>query len=797
MSGAARLILSCLLAALAAACAPEGAPPAPAGHLDAVGADLTVDREALLRFQLDGNTVAEQLPIYAGGRLRLTYDPLRLPACRATRPDGSAWQLFARVTVTDDAGAVAPPVTVELRPAGRLHEVVWAVPETATALQVRFVTLDPDGCTETDAGPDGAGYGFEASRPSVPVPLVFGADWTEVAAAPLRAGGLLQIAYAPERLPVCRSRAYGGRAWNIIAGWRFEPGGQTGQAALFVGDFYDDDAAYQQPLVPVPEDAEAVSLWFSNSDRTGCVGWDSAFGEDYTFPIDRAVAQGPTVGWAGDVRFVIVGDRRDDRGDVDPAYYWDRWQGVPLASEIEVQAWIPGLSDQRYADDGAARAAAEAVFAVAETDAVAGDGPDGWGEVPLRFAGQRGNNFVFTWPLVGLRGAAPVPDGLYAYRFALSTDGGRTRYHVGAADGRDRRVVLAADVACGLFPDHAPAECPAARPVAWAGDVGARRGGACAWRAGIEDPVTFTKSALGSDCMVLTADVFVPGLTDAGGDPRSLVAVAEADIGYHQGPLAQPATYGLQPDGRVGNNYRYAWSLSALVGRADRGDYRYRFKFSADEGRTWFVVGAVRDDGWRALRVRNDSLDVDPEDPVQVCDDLWRFDGPGNQRPACVPYAVDAQFDANHCEVYLNALGRGQFAQAQANEGWLEAWLRVGAVEGEVLAVGLYATWTEADGAHEGWMLGVEVEPGYWRAGLLTHSNALDIDRAPQAVAFFVDVRRADGEVVRLWQSAGGANYAVDAVYAVPGYVLGIGSGSIEYADEGQALFDPKRACQR
>ncbi|MCA9547409.1 MAG: hypothetical protein KC613_23560 [Myxococcales bacterium] len=777
-----------------AACAPTASDGEAAGHLDQAAPALTVDHEATLRFQADYNTVAENLPVYAGGRLKISYDPLRLPACRA---DG--WQLFARLTVQ---GPTPSAPTVQLRANGRLYEAVWAVPEDAQGLTLRFSTVDPQGCTEADDGPGAAGYPAEIRTPSAPAVLSFDARWAEAQDRPIRQGGLMQIAYAPERLPVCRNRAYGGRAWNILAGWRFSPGGQTGQASLFVGSYYDDAAAYTQPVVPVPADATGVELWFSNSDRTGCTGWDSDFGANYRFAVEPAAAAGPAVGWAGDLQFVLVNNQRRPQGDVDPAYYWDRWQGMPQASEVEAQVWIPGLTDRAYPDDGARRAAAAQVFAVAETDAVAGDLAEGWGEHPLAFMGQRGNNFVFAWRLVDLRGPAlRVADGLYRYRLAFSTDGGATRTYLTGPEGRDRRVVFAADVACDLFPDHAPEGCAVGRPVQWAGDVGAKRGGACAWRAGIEDPVTFTKSALGSDCMVLTADVYIPGLTDAGGDPRSVWAVAEANLDFHQGPLDDTLNWPMLSDGRVGNNYRYAWNLAELVGRADRADYQYRFKFSADEGRTWSVVGADVDDGWRTLRIRNDSLDVDPVEPdpedPEVCDGVWRYDGPGNQFPACHP-ALDAQFDANHCEFYVNALGRGQFSQAQANEQWLEAWISVAPdQDGQVIDVGLFAQWTEDGQAYEGFVLGTLVEPNYWRSGLVTWSNAHGIRREVSAVAFFIDVQRPDGAVERLWHSGGGANYALADVYATPGYRLNIGSGSIEYADEQGALFDAKRACGR
>jgi hypothetical protein len=51
--------------------------------------------------------------------------------------------------------------------------------------------------------------------------------------------------------------------------------------------------------------------------------------------------------------------------------------------------------------------------------------------------------------------------------------------------------------------------------------------------------------------------------------------------------------------------------------------------------------------------------------------------------------------------------------------------------------------------------------------------------------------------VTRYWQSAGGANYSEAGVWSKPGFVLGIGSGSIEYADASANVFEAKGKCQK
>ncbi len=107
----------------------------------------------------------------------------------------------------------------------------------------------------------------------------------------------------------------------------------------------------------------------------------------------------------------------------------------------------------------------------------------------------------------------------------------------------------------------------------------------------------------------------------------------------------------------------------------------------------------------------------------------------------------------------------------------------------------------QTTGGEERLSIGSEIEPDYWLTGFTyaghqAYSEAEAIDIEVQALSFFIDVRRPSGEVVRLWQSDGGANYAPADIFSVPGYHHGIGLGDIEYADESVALFAQKRACQ-
>ena len=758
---------------------------------------ITVDHEAVLTFQADWNVIESHSPVKAGGTLKVVYDPQRLPNCRATKYGMQAWSILMYYQ-TPGKAATYVPLSGQ---GGGMMTATIAVPEEATSLTLWFFNNDYYGCKEYDSNL-GANYVYPVSLPVTAAQVVFAGGWTESALSPITQGGAMQIAYAPARLRACRYAPGGARAWNIFASWRFEPGGQTGTVALFEGDLYGGEAAVLQPVVIVPAEATGVELWFSNSDATGCVAWDSAFGANYPFPVTPPDATGPQVGWAGDYDFVTATDTQAHLGNVDPAYYFDSWAGVPKASWVEVQVWIPGVTDQAYGSQGdLEQAATGSVTAEVVSDALP-DG-DGWGTRALRFERQQGNNFVYSFRLGELRWGIydlNVPDGLYHYTFRFSTDGGATWFEVGEETGEPRRFVVDDALDCSLFPDSAPASCPKDLAVGWAGNWGRYVTHACYHEPGVPDPVVFTKSAAGHDCMTLTAEVWVEGLTDKGGAPSAILAQVRTDVGYSGGPLGTPVTYPLAFDGKVGNNYRYAWHVEQHVGMVDRDDYTYQFRFSADGGKTWKTLANEDhpDKGWRDLHVRLDSTDVEA---VEFCDGLQTWSNPSNSYPACVAYQPDLNASASYCELYVNALGDGQWSHTGATMQWLEAYVKTPPQEGVVLNVGMWTRYADEGGAeHEIVSLGSQIEPDYWLTGFTYAKSSPGAEAMAtwvtvEAFAFFVDVLRTTGDVDRLWQSNGGANYTLADTFAVPGYSKGIGSGDIEYADESVPLFDQKHAC--
>jgi hypothetical protein len=92
------------------------------------------------------------------------------------------------------------------------------------------------------------------------------------------------------------------------------------------------------------------------------------------------------------------------------------------------------------------------------------------------------------------------------------------------------------------------------------------------------------------------------------------------------------------------------------------------------------------------------------------------------------------------------------------------------------------------------------IEPAYVKTGFtFVYTGVMGSGSYHYAVAqmaFFIDVKRVTGEVVRLWQSRQGANYSWDDAFGPPTAKLYIPYGNIQYASDGAGVFDAKQACR-
>jgi hypothetical protein len=95
-------------------------------------------------------------------------------------------------------------------------------------------------------------------------------EWQDVLEGEIVQGGALRIEYLAERVLQAFAGPDGLTPPNVEAYLRFEPGGQQ-----LIGSV---SAAFD---VPVPEDAQHLTLYFQATDRDGTTAWDSRYGENY------------------------------------------------------------------------------------------------------------------------------------------------------------------------------------------------------------------------------------------------------------------------------------------------------------------------------------------------------------------------------------------------------------------------------------------------------------------------------------------------------------------------------------
>ena len=605
-----RLACSTALSLLLVLGACDASDPTPPGAAAAVAPEVLASAlgeapGAVIGFSGDWRVDAGVEPLIAGGSLRVVYDPARLPRCRGRKYGMETWSLlvFWRTDPTD-------PGRYERLLAGDdgLVRADLALPEGATSLELWFSNNDAYGCSDWDSD-FGKNYVFPVGEAASRATLRFGAAGGEGLEGQLANRGLVTVAYAPERLAACARTEGDSRTWTATAAWRFLPGGQAGEASLFEA-YRGPDAAPVAPVVQVPSDATAMELWFKGDDGQGCVTWDSQGGANYRFGV-APVVPGLAIGWAGGHDFVTFAHSAFHYGDVPVAWYYDDWQGQPRNGWIEARVWAPGLTDGAYADADAVRAAARVLRAEAVTEALTGDLADGWGAEPLSFERQQGNDFVYAFRFSALRwglGRPALADGMYAYRLRFSADAGATW----TEDDHDRAFIVGPHLDCAAFPAGArPSECPAVAEIGWAGGWNAWRGHDCHEVAGLDDPARFEKSGAGHDCMAIGARVWVPGLTDADLPADGIRAEVVTDLDFGGDALDAPLSWALAFDGRVGNDYRFRWDVGQRVAMSARGDYRFKFRFSVDDGATWVEVGTGDASGgdWRTLALRNDSAD--------------------------------------------------------------------------------------------------------------------------------------------------------------------------------------------
>ncbi|MGC4114575.1 MAG: DUF6209 family protein [Myxococcales bacterium] len=235
-------------------------------------------------------------------------------------------------------------------------------------------------------------------------------------------------------------------------------------------------------------------------------------------------------------------------------------------------------------------------------------------------------------------------------------------------------------------------------------------------------------------------------------------------------------------------------------------DKRFEVKIPAGttSAEVWFKneSGAGNScESWDSNYGANYSFDVLPaiDDPRCQGVESWTNHYGGTE--ACLAYSVDAHYSATHCELYVDGFGRGHEGHYGIANDWVEAWIVVGPQQGEVLNVGQLTRYVDnsvANGpSRERFSLGTPVD-GKWKTGFTFVTTAMNGNHnyTVEKVAFFVDVRRPDGQVVRLWQSRDGANYSLDDAFGAGTTVQYIPYGNVQWANDGAGIFDTRRSCR-
>jgi hypothetical protein len=188
---------------------------------------------------------------------------------------------------------------------------------------------------------------------------------------------------------------------------------------------------------------------------------------------------------------------------------------------------------------------------------------------------------------------------------------------------------------------------------------------------------------------------------------------------------------------------------------------------------------------------------------------VYRLGG-ASEYPSQLNYAITANHDANHCEFFVNAFGRGSWSHNSAQMRWIEAYLSVDEANlqagpgAKVLNAGMFVSYrglkAATDGA--GLYLGTRIEPSYYRVRMTYDENVhtyqiIEVRRSVERIAFFVDVQRSNGKIERLWLKNGSEDYSVQAIFdGYPTSWKSLGSGSVAYVERPSPVFNQKLACQ-
>lgn len=276
------LVITLVLAGLLAGCASDPADPDTGSASASATGDGKADdtsRTPTLTFGADWSEALEGA-LVPGAKLTIRYDLDRAQECRGSTGGSDVWGVTGFASV-DGAEAETFAVT-ELR-----DGVTTALDATIEIpagddLAVWFQTSNRWGCVAYDSD-YGADYHFaiDSDEPARPVLVELAADGSVSQSAAIRGGDEVVVRYALDRTTTCRGTSGGRPQWSITGFFMVDDDEPTPFEVSRVegSDRVSVDATIR------PRDGHELAMWFQNTNRWGCVAWDSRYGANYVFDL--------------------------------------------------------------------------------------------------------------------------------------------------------------------------------------------------------------------------------------------------------------------------------------------------------------------------------------------------------------------------------------------------------------------------------------------------------------------------------------------------------------------------------
>ena len=163
----------------------------------------------------------------------------------------------------------------------------------------------------------------------------------------IRPGGRIVVQYDPTRLSPSADTAVASR--EIVCHVRFSPGDQLcSGAVLDTGAGASRGAPFE---VPVPWDATHLEVWFESRGLSGTIGWDSRYGQNYSFVVigEGLPVPEPSVALRGDA-LVSPSKIRVVEDAATKAATANRSIGQRLSTGLMVRAHVEDPETDTWAD---------------------------------------------------------------------------------------------------------------------------------------------------------------------------------------------------------------------------------------------------------------------------------------------------------------------------------------------------------------------------------------------------------------------------------------------------------------